>query len=130
MNKRIILSGHAFVSAPSERGNVVVFFWSSIFFVGSCLPLMVFFVLLIRHLRCTLPNAGMIFSGRAFSVTTFTRRYVFLVEYVFCSRLLPVDFFLILARHFRWTLLKVVVFFCWHIFAAGHSKDYVYLVTH
>ena len=85
MNKRIVLSGHAFVSAPSERGNVVVFFWSSIFFVGSCLPLMVFFVFLItrRHLRCTLSNAGMFFSGRAFSVTTFTRRYVFLVEYVF-----------------------------------------------
>ena len=93
LNKRIVLSGHAFVSAPSERGNVVVFFWSSIFFVGTCLPLMVFFVFLIRHLRCTLPNAGMFFSGRAFSVTTFTRRYVFPVEYVFGSRLLPVDFF-------------------------------------
>ena len=65
----------------------------------------------------------MFFSGRAFSVTTFTRRYVFLVEYVLGSRLLPVDFFLILARHFRWTLLKVVFFFWSHIFGAGHSKS-------
>ena len=75
------------------------------------------------------------FSGRAFSVTTFTRRYVFLVEYVFGSRLLPVDFFFILARHFRWTLLKVVFFsggtfllpdiqrnmFIWSRISVGHQ---------
>ena len=32
LNKRIVLSGHAFVSAPSERGNVVVFFLVEHFF--------------------------------------------------------------------------------------------------